>query len=391
MRSIPLLKTIPSQLEVTLYPPELNENGASQDVDSSNSSSSVVKGGGSGIGEGVRTRAPSIASTLSSTSSQSSSRPTTPVTPFDSVCGINKPGHPHRFGHHRRHASNPVLPPKGLNSAPLSSSYPNKSILTRTSSISTKDSVTTANKSVKFVEVPTVHYASAGYWDVASVERMEVDSPPHVDDMGMDLDIMDIDSCRSRYRNSRAPYRRERTGPYAGRGAVSRMTDFIDELPDCETQDPEPDFAQSGALKRLMTFKRSSRASRGRKHASAYAQLSTSLPPTPSIPRPVISGPYALGSHPVSSSPAHSTTSLRSNMSRSSKASKSFLSFSSVTPTSGITNSYGTGVSSLENYRSARNPATRSVRSLGSVKSSSSTASGLKSWLSRIAAGRAAN
>ncbi|TFK30698.1 hypothetical protein FA15DRAFT_662723 [Coprinopsis marcescibilis] len=367
VRSIPLLKTIPSQLEVTLHPPTFPS-----DAEGSNSSSSLVRP------IRISKKPPSISSTLSSASSHSSSRPETPITPSEPSLS--------RGFHHRRYASNPTYSSSRV--PPLSSSCPSKSILTRTSSISTnKDSISTANKSVKFVEVPTVHYASAGYWDLETVDRMDVDEGSAIDGMGMDIDAMD--AC---YKPRRKPtIQRRGARPYPSRGAISRADltatpELDDTLPETELQHARA--SSNTGFKRFMNLNRRSSVSTQRSASASPAPASpvtNGLAPQRGLHRPSISGPYALGSHPLPltpASPTHSTTSLRSNMSKSKGRF-----FPSSPASASISPLCGTGTNSFDSYCNPRNGATRSVRSLNSVKSASSVP-GFKSWLSRLGTSR---
>ncbi|KAJ3501793.1 hypothetical protein NMY22_g18805 [Coprinellus aureogranulatus] len=387
VRSIPALKPIPSQSQVDFqqsYTPPLPHhyrNDVMEDIPESIA---------------IGRRSPSISSTSSSTlsSATSSSHPDTPVSVHPDPFGafVNKP---HK-GCHRRHISAPTNS-RDYRLAPLSTS-PNKSILTRSSSISTKDSaITPSNKSVKFVEVPTVHYSSAGYWgDVDGTDRRtQPEAGVGIDhNMGMDVDSMDMGATPPPRVNGGA-WNVNRLGFASSQWANTAEYDMdIDPPP----RIPQEEKNSSFSLKRLMSLSRrssvSTSASSSRRKSSASTSstatitpgnfLPTNLgkseqqqpPPTP--PKPAISGPYALGSVQAVS-PAHSTASLRSTSRHKPKAkSMSYVS----TPSSGSSGAYDR-IDTLEDCRSTKNAAARSVRSIASVKSdaSASTTKRFKSFL----------
>ncbi|KAH6917123.1 hypothetical protein BKA70DRAFT_1417897 [Coprinopsis sp. MPI-PUGE-AT-0042] len=415
LRSVPTLKTIPSQSEVNLRTPSLimeedDTESSSSDLNANAKSATIPRSAKLGK------RTLSTGSSTSSTSSQSE----VPSTPSDPYSAFLKSAQAQtRSFYDRRYMTNsgshrPQL--GGLNPA-LSSSCPSKSILARTPSVSTaKESPTTATaptaaqKSVKFAEMPTVHYGSGR----AREAEVAAEAPPPPSP------IDKVDSQTGLYRDlpeirSRPPVKRvsrlERARP-----AVRPVADL--DVPTPSNMENELVEGKEGsALKRFMPFARRPSASRSPRPTNRTTPPPPPLPssgtntpssaPIPVPPlsinsgRPSISGPYALGSF-VPSSPTHSTSSLRSNMSKSSRKStystrgkasgtntktpRAFFSFTSTstTPTSSISHLYGTGTSSLEDYRKNGGEATKSVRSLSSVKSSTSATTGLKSWLSRF-------
>ncbi|KIK04341.1 hypothetical protein K443DRAFT_676091 [Laccaria amethystina LaAM-08-1] len=266
----------------------------------------------------VRVRSASIASTLSSTSSHSSSTPETPISPGFAV-PCSKP----RRTYQRRN-NDPRLPP-------LSASCPSKSILTRTSSISTKDSTITTHKSVKFVDAPTVHYAAPSYW--SADESIDLDVAGDGLDMGIDVDGMDMDM----------PVSMERT-IYPGRDQLG-PAHLCEEL---RPSAPTPQKEKPSSLKRFNPLTR--------KVPDAPSASTNQLHST--SPRPTISGPYALGTF-------HS-------LPRSSTSADMAQSGISLRP-----------APSLESFRSFQSTATRSAHSVGSVRSTASTR-GFRAWLERI-------
>jgi len=280
-------------------------------------------------------RPPSISSSSSiSTSTSRSSSPRTPASPSSS------------YTQTRRQLPYRLHPENDSTLSPLSSSCPpSKSILTRTSSISTKESSCTGNKSVKFAAVPVVHYATAGYWDLENFDKETM--------MGINIDAMDVDDDS---------YHALRTHIAAPKD--SRMLDIAKlRESQCATPTPEREKAKIKGLKRLMSLTRKPSATTTTSTSVATAYRS------PLSPRPVISMPYALGTHP--------TSTLKSRVS---------LSYS----TSGVAGAADgsapdlvdmlplRSAPSVESFRSYKSSAT----SMGSIKSSSSTRD-LRAWLSR--------
>ncbi|TEB39103.1 hypothetical protein FA13DRAFT_1785365 [Coprinellus micaceus] len=363
VRSIPALKPIPSQSQVDLVhnpAPAFPYHSRSDMMED-------------------------IPDTLSSAAS--SSHPNTPIS-----------AHPDPFGalstkpHHRRHISAPASP-RDYRLAPLSTSCPNKSILTRSSSISTKDSATTpCNKSVKFAEIPTVHYSSsgAGFWgDIDGAGKR----PSADGDMGMavDVDSMDMDDHVTS-RVGGGAWNANRLG-FAGPQWSNTAEFDMDVDPPPRVVVPQEGKNGSSGLKRLMSLSRrssvTSSASSSRRKSSASTSSTATItpsrpfplahsqqpPPTPP-PKPTISGPYALGSVQTAS-PAHSTASLRSTNRHKPKAkSMSYV----PTPSSASPSVHD---HDLEDYRSPKNAAARSVRSIASIKSdvSASPSGRFKSFL----------
>ena len=283
----------------------------------------------------ISVRPPSISSSSSiSTSTSRSSSPRSPVTPSSSI--YTKTSRPLPY---RRHPENDST------LSPLSSPCPpSKSILTRTSSILTKESSFTGNKSVKFAAVPVVHYATASYWDLDNFDKEETT-------MGINIDAIDVDESYHEYR-THVPVPKN----FSGMLDIAKLRES-----QCATPTPERENAKTKGLKRLLslTKKPSAMTTTSTSVATVYrSQLS---------PRPVISIPYALGTHP--------TSALQSD------ASLPYCASDSAPDLVGILQS----AQSLESFRSSKTSANRSVRSIGSFKSSLSTR-GLRSWLRRTTA-----
>ena len=273
-------------------------------------------------------RPPSISSSISSSTSRSSS-PRTPATPSSSIYTKTRRPLPYR-----RHPENDSTLP------PLSTSCPpSKSILTRTSSGSTKESSFTGNKSVKFAAVPVVHYATASYWDLDNFDKEETT-------MGINIDAMDVDDSYHECR-FRVPVPKD-----SGMLDIAKLREA-----QCATPTPEREKAKANGLKRLLSLTKKPLAmtTTSTSVATVYrSQLSS---------QPVISIPYALGTHP--------TSALQSDASLP----YSTTGADSAPDLVGILRS----APSLESFRSS---ATRSVRSMGSLRSSLSTR-GLRAWLRR--------
>ena len=278
----------------------------------------------------ISVRPPSISSSSSvSTSTSRSSSPRSPATPSSSIYTKTRRPLPYR-----RHPENDsTLPPLS------SSSPPSKSILTRTSSILTKESSLTGNKSVKFAAVPVVHYATASYWDLDNFDKEETT-------MGINIDAMDVDDSYHAFR-THVPVPKD----FSGMLDIAKLRES-----QCATPTPERENAKTKGLKRLLSLT---------KKPSAVTTTSTSVATvyrSQLSPRPVISIPYALGTHPTSAA-------LQSD------ASLPYSASDSAPDLVGILRS----AQSLESFKSSAN---RSVRSMGSFKSSLSTR-GLKIWLRR--------
>ncbi|KAF9569827.1 hypothetical protein CPC08DRAFT_701695 [Agrocybe pediades] len=318
-RSVPLLKTIPSQSLITLTDPVVTSAPTTPQKRP----------------RGMSTRPPSTSSTLSSASnsptSSLSESPVTPVSLFSYEGGVCGNKHRRQNPYSRRHRK------------------------PRESSVSTKDSSHTVNKSVKFAAAPVVHYAGEGYWNVDTVEGI-VDED---NGMGINLDSMDIEDESS----------------YRGEDLLT-----LAKLREMQCATPTPEREKAKGLKRLMSLS-------AKKALPVIGTSQAAVPPARkprrsqkglASPRPVISTPYPLGTHPPSHAMQESTTSLRApgQWSRASDAAGSTSDFS-------FRNSLPIRTApSCESLRSAKSAAARSVRSLGSLKSTASSR-GIKAWLGR--------
>ncbi|KAF9015429.1 hypothetical protein BDQ17DRAFT_1418500 [Cyathus striatus] len=262
-RSIPSLKSIPSQSQIDFTPAPSTIISAA--LSSSTTSSSLSSASDPFKADSADIRPPSVASTVSTASlstATSSSRPETPTFPAFVPSSYNNSVRPR---YQRRRATDPSY---GHPPAPLSASCPpSKSILTRASSISTKNSSSTAaSKSVKFVDMPTVHYASTGYWDLHTSSNTYLERTETSLNMGLDVDSMDVDADSHLLEN-----------------VDNSHPDECDRELQCSTPTPEKERAK-GLRRLVMMSKKISAVS------SAYS-------------RPTISGPYALGALP--NSPRH--------------------------------------------------------------------------------------
>ncbi|KAF8633925.1 hypothetical protein AX15_001110 [Amanita polypyramis BW_CC] len=297
-------------------------------------------------------RSPSVTSTDSTASTSSMSRLGTPTIPSFSYNTRRRQHKKENYGifsgsfdgQHTRHLDYPLL---------SSSCPPGKSILTRSSSMLTKGShnipapgACSPSKSVKFVEIPTVHYASAGYWDCKGMDEIR---RVHDVDMGIDVEGMDLghDSCIDGLEEKVAElHRRPETAHEA----------------QCSTSTPE----RATALKRLMNLKQE-RRNNGR-----------TLTPTR---RPTISGPYALGTiHGTPSDNSYSPTLLPAAPYASSPQQTQFH-LPSATTNSPESNRLR-GAPSLESVKSVRSAAARSIRSVGSMKTTA-TVRGFRAWIEK--------
>jgi len=341
-RSIPLLKTIPSesQIQLALFDRSTPSSPTKPDKRQISTPKSMTA------------RPPSLSSTLSTVSnspSPSSSRSESPVTPvsMSSYGGVVGNRYRRQNPYHRRHRTQSDIDSNFLSS----SCPPSKSILTRESSVSTKESSHTINKSVKFAAAPVVHYASTGYWDVNTIEGLGVED----NGMGINIDSMEVDDSSS----------------YWGKDITT-----LTQLREMQCTTPTPEREKAKTLRRLMTL--SSKKSQSATSTSDETNTRTShkLQQGPASPRPVISAPYPLGNYP--SQAMQSTISLRatSQRSRSSDAAGSTSDFS-------IRSSLPIRTApSCESFRSSKSIATRSVRSLGSMKSTTNSG-GIRAWLGR--------
>ncbi|PPQ64751.1 hypothetical protein CVT26_002695 [Gymnopilus dilepis] len=385
-RTIPLLRTIPSESQIALTPADISAPIPKNIISSPRN---------------ISARPPSVSSTLSSVSisrsdspsPSSSSRSESPVTPISlslssspySTGGAVRPRHrqlsPYQHRRHRIHIHHPNHDSEA-SLPPLSQSCPpSKSILTRTSSVSTRSSSHTASKSVKFAANPTVHYASRGYWDLDVL-----DSPDHENlDMGINVDSMDVDDPLS----------------FAGYRGDHQLDDLRDlaslrEL-QCPTPTPEREKEKARGIKRLMSLSRKPAKPTTATNTNAVTahkppQRSRSSHRSRSPRRPVISTPYPLGtvpSHPSAPSllPQQAHEIQSSAALRRAAAQPSAKKREASEPVSLpdlFHRSTGTlkSAPSCESFRSSRSLAARSTRSLGSVKSTSSTR-GLRAWFGR--------
>ncbi|KAF8887786.1 hypothetical protein BD779DRAFT_1672604 [Infundibulicybe gibba] len=291
-RSIPLLKTTPS-------PPVASPTQATRSKGIAHPSIPRHQ---------QHTRTSSLTSTDSTTSTApSSSRPSTPPTPSSPF-------------------TVPAPPPKEPHRYPVSQSCPPmRSILTRTASISTKNSASTANKSVKFVEVPVVYYP---LWDLGDDGAMGID----VD--GMEMGVLRDGSREALLIQREKEWEWARSTPTPEKIRLRAAQHQINQTPSQRSRDQTSSPPTS--LKRLMSLTRS-------KPAPTDAR------------RPSISGPFALGTCAPTSPAQLPARALRS-------------------------------APSLESCRSGRSVGARSVRSLGSVRSSTSTR-GFRAWLGRMGVG----
>lgn len=397
-RSMPLLRTIPSESQLSLDradQPEGSDSAYNPCTPKKIISSPMP----------ISRRPSSVSSTISNTPvssnspSPASSRSESPITPISLSCSPYGPDEhnlarrrrtSHRSSNYRRHRATASV--EGESSVSSSCPPPSKSILTRTASVSTKDSSHTVNKTVKFAAAPTVHYASSGYWDVEAVDEFDHTS------MGINVESMDLDD-----------------DPFANYGSRHHLNTeyklnppptFVHRLDPAKVRErqsltptPEREREKASSLKRLVSINR-------RPSATARAYLPPtkpsfgSPPPSPSPSRsstasnrPQISIPYALGAHPH---PAmRSTTSLRvagqhsRSHSRRNAGSPSGSEFYNDASMSDLSHHVRGGsvplrsAPSMESFRSSKSAAARSVRSLsGSVKSTASVR-GLRAWFER--------
>ncbi|KAJ7596598.1 hypothetical protein C8J56DRAFT_291462 [Mycena floridula] len=239
-------------------------------------------------------------------------------------------------------------------------SSPSKSILTRTSSSTSKPASISSSrpscsgrkqsfassassgtgKSVKFVEMPTVHYAAVGYWDFDEEQQEE-------ETQGIDLDGMDFQPP-----GRISPTKRD-LGQDVDIFAVGAPTWLHPETGHpwnsredmCSTPTPESERERPAGLRKFVNIKRNQ----------------SKIPAGGS--RPSISGPFALGSQPTASPVLPPPPAVQGGISLR-------------------------AAPSVESFRSVKSGGARSIRSLrslkslpGSLKSSvSSNARGLRTW-----------
>ena len=204
-----------------------------------------------------------------------------------------------------------------------------------------------SSKSVKFAAAPTVHYASAGYWEVeARLCAKEEES------LGIDLDSMDFDlgnehgALVASLRPPPSPKKEKKESSLGfGRKKSSRSRSRSKE-------------GEDRSLRRLVGLRRAG-------------------PP----PRPSISGPYALGTAPVPvprdhDAPVSSASSFMSTGSGSSSLrSKSSLR-SRLSKRTGLSSSLP-----LRRAPSMDSVKSGGARSLGSI---ASTTGSIRGWLGRV-------
>lgn len=218
-------------------------------------------------------RTPSMTSTASTASTSSTSRLCTPTI---STLSYNPKRHQQKETNQLSLSSSQGRCARsGLDYTPLSSSCPPcKSILARSSSLSTRGSHTTSaasgcslSKSVKFVDIPTVHYPIADFDELSKIGAQTNETQ-----MGIDVEGMDLG------------YDSHIHGPET---KVEDMEAERDALCDVPAFDRERERA--AALKRVPSLKH--------KPPSSESKSNCGL----SEPRPAISGPYALGTAHASS------------------------------------------------------------------------------------------
>ena len=216
---------------------------------------------------------------------------------------------------------------------------------TRKNSVGTTASSTGSSKSVKFVELPTVHYASVGYWDA---EHLKDDDEVM---MGIDVDGMDME-----IRDSPIPSRKRQDTDGSGDIDIFAIDGPPWMHPDADNfESPRRETSiqtteKPGPMKRLASLRKGSTARSGR-----------SSIPVPVKSRPSISGPLVLGSRPMASA----------QLTRSS--------------TSAISIRHAP---SVESFRSGKSGGAKSIRSLSSLKSLpislkstvTANARGLREW-----------
>ncbi|KAK2461716.1 hypothetical protein APHAL10511_006179 [Amanita phalloides] len=295
-------------------------------------------------------RTPSITSTAS-TASTSSTRLGTPT----------KPSFSRNTNRHRRNGTlRPLESFTSQHAKPeidypsLSSSCPpSKSIL---ASVSTKGSHTPSatsgapqNKSVKFVDIPTVHYASPAGWHSLSMNEIgKIGAGQRGNDahLGIDVEGMDID----RDLHLRGSEAKE----------LCHSSERAIEVLCCT---PTPEKERATALKRLVSLKHSAAIERGRNILSTASR------------RPTISGPYALGTVQSMSTNDTASSILPLSLSQQNKEPSLSLSSAADSDQNRLRNA-----PSLESVKSTRSIGARSMFSLGSTKGAASIR-GFRTWI----------
>ncbi|KAL1704425.1 hypothetical protein EV121DRAFT_205730 [Schizophyllum commune] len=289
-----------------------------------------------------QSRTPSMSSLTSSMTSDSSARPETPSPPLPSS----------KFEPHHRGVAGGAPPCLHHRTARTSSVTTKDSAATKASAASASSSIPppsamSSSKSVKFAAAPTVHYASAGYWEVeARLCAKEEES------LGIDLDSMDFDlegkhgALVASLRPPPSPRKEKKESSLGfGRKKSNRSRSRSKE-------------GEDRSLRRLVGLRRAG-------------------PP----PRPSISGPYALGTAPVPVPRNHDApVSSASSFMSTGSGSSSLRSKSSLRSRL----SKRTGLSSSLPLRRA--PSMDSVKSSGarSLGSIASTTGSVRGWLGRI-------
>lgn len=308
-----LLRPIPSGSQLTFEPPELTSSAATP----KNMSRPFY--------------APAALDTNSISHSPASSRSDSPLTPvsLSSMCrtGRRRSYDLPRHYHHRRCTHSVEVPRTSI-----TQSSPSKSILTRTASVSTRASSHTANKSVKFATIPTVHYATRAYWDA---------DVPDTNSIEINIDSMDLDY-----------------DPFANYRSREGLVLEADQKSFVAQPTTPSSKRNPKRIKRLIHLARNS--IRSNKVVSE---------------RPIISFPYALGSYP---STTHHVVGTESSSSLASQRWSPSLSFGRNNEAAGSASSVALALKD-----GLSRPRTSGTISLRSVESTSSRTERFRIWLGR--------
>jgi hypothetical protein len=325
--SVPPLRPIPSESQLTFTPPEMTPIATTP----------------KSIPRLPNLKTPSLSPDSNLLShSPASSRSDSPVTPvsFSSTCRTGRrrsydlPRH-----RHRRCSHSAEIPQTSI-----IQSSPSKSILTRTASVSTKASSHTVNKSVKFATIPTVHYATRAYWDMDIADTNSIE---------LNVDSMDLDD--DPFANYRS---REGLGLEDEKSFAAQPRD---PRPATPTSERRPN-----RTKRLVRLARNSvRLGHGN---------STSE-------RPAISSPYALGSYPTNTYHVVGAGSSSSLITR--PWTTSSLSFRRSSEAAGSASSVVLPFKNVPSCESLRRSNTSGADSLRSIESTSSRTERFRTWLGR--------